>query len=273
MTGKLGVLAGGGALPAAVVAAARAGGRPVFVLAFHGHTDPATVMGVEHAWVRLGDIGEAFARLHGAGVRDVCMIGHMRRPSTAELRPDLRGMRLLAALGMRAFGDDGLLGGIVKEIEAEGFAVVGAEEILGGLLAAAGPVGRIAPDATAQRDIARGRTVLKALGAVDVGQAVVVENGIVLGIEAIEGTDALVERCGHLRREQRGGVLVKMAKPQQERRVDLPTIGETTVANVARAGFSGIAVEAGRSLVVGRAAVAAAADAAGLFVVAFASDA
>lgn len=267
MTSKLGVLAGGGVLPAAVAAAARASGRPVFVLAFEGHTDPATVMDVEHAWVRLGDIAESFRRLHDAGVGEVCLIGAMRRPSAAELRPDLRGLRLLAAAGLRAFGDDGLLGAVVREIEIEGFKVVGADEILAGLLASEGPLGARCPGDDDERDIARGQSVLDALGVADVGQAVVVERGIVLGIEAIEGTDALVERCAALRREPRGGVLVKMAKPRQERRVDLPTIGIDTVRRVARAGLAGIAIEAGRSLVVDRTAVAAAADAAGLFVV------
>ncbi|MBM3525463.1 MAG: LpxI family protein [Alphaproteobacteria bacterium] len=267
MTTKLGVLAGGGVLPAAVAAAARAAGRSVFVLAFNGHTDPATVMNVEHAWVRLGDVADCFKRLHDAGVHEVCLIGAMRRPSAAELRPDLRGLRLLASAGMRAFGDDGLLGAVIREIEAEGFAVVGADEILASLLAPDGPLGTRSPDDDDERDIARGQAVLEALGAADVGQAVIVERGIVLGIEAIEGTDALVERCAALRREPRGGVLVKMAKLRQERRVDLPTIGVDTVRRVARAGFAGVAIEAGRSLVVDRAAVAAAADAAGLFVI------
>ncbi|MBL8700532.1 MAG: UDP-2,3-diacylglucosamine diphosphatase LpxI [Alphaproteobacteria bacterium] len=267
MTAKLGVLAGGGTLPAAVVAAARAKGRPVFVLAFQGHTDPTTVMDVEHAWVRLGDVGETFRRLHEAAVRDICLIGHMRRPTAAELRPDLRGMRLLARLGVRAFGDDGLLGGVIREIESEGFRVVGADDVLADILAPEGPVGRVTPSAEDGIDIARGRAVLAALGGVDVGQATIVERGVVLGIEAIEGTDALIDRCSALRREPSGGVLVKMAKPQQERRVDLPTVGVTTVERVARAGFAGIAIEAGRSLLVDRAAVAAAADAAGLFVV------
>jgi len=104
------------------------------------------------------------------------------------------------------------------------------------------------------------------LGAVDVGQAVVVERGVVLGIEAIEGTDALVARCGALRRETSGGVLVKIAKPAQERRVDLPTIGVRTVEALAAAGLAGIAVEAGRARVADARAGAAAADARGVFV-------
>lgn len=267
MSGKLGVLAGGGTLPALVVTAARAQGRDAFVLAFEGQTDPATVMGVEHAWVRLGQAADAFARLRAAGVEEVCMIGPMRRPAMAELRPDWRATQALARIGMRAFGDDGLLSGIVREIEGEGFRVVGAHEVLGALLSRRGGHSRCVPSPDDGVDIARGIAVVRALGGVDVGQAAVVERGIVLGVEAIEGTDALIARCATLRRERAGGVLVKMAKPGQERRVDLPTIGTRTVEAVALAGFAGIAIEAGRSLVVDAEAVRAAADSRGIFVV------
>lgn len=266
MKPRLGVLAGSGPLPASVVDAARAEGRGVFVLAFEGQTDPSWLGGVEHAWVRLGQFAESFERLRAAGVEEVCMIGPVRRPSLAELRPDWRAAQALARIGIRAFGDDGLLSAVVREVEGEGFRVVGAEQVLGALAARAGAYGRIEPGAGDHQDIARGVAVLKALGAVDVGQAVVVERGIVLGIEAIEGTDALVARCGALRREASGGVLVKLAKPSQERRVDLPTIGTRTVEAVADAGLAGIAVEAGRALVAGASGVAAAADARGIFV-------
>lgn len=266
MKPRLGVLAGGGRLPAAVVDAALAQGRDVFVLAFEGQTDPGWLAGTDHAWVRLGQFADAFARLRAAGVGEVCMIGPVRRPSLAELRPDWRAAQALARIGVRAFGDDGLLSAVVREIEGEGFRVVGAEEVLGALAARAGTYGRIAPSEQDRQDIARGVEVLRALGAVDVGQAAVVERGVVLGIEAIEGTDALVARCGALRREASGGVLVKIAKPAQERRVDLPTIGVRTVEAVADAGLAGIAVEAGRALVADAHAVAAAADARGIFV-------
>ncbi|MBM3628139.1 MAG: LpxI family protein [Alphaproteobacteria bacterium] len=266
MKPRLGVLAGGGPLPAAVVDAARAQGRDVFVLAFEGQTDPGWLGGVEHSWVRLGQFADAFARLRAAGVGEVCLIGPVRRPSLAELRPDWRAAQALARIGMRAFGDDGLLSAVVREIEGEGFGVVGAEEVLGALAARAGAYGRVAPSEQDREDIARGVAVLRALGAVDVGQAVVVERGVVLGVEAIEGTDALVARCAALRREPSGGVLVKIAKPAQERRVDLPTIGVHTVVAVAEAGFAGIAVEAGRTLVADAGAVAEAADARRIFV-------
>jgi len=267
MKPTLGVLAGGGALPAAVAAAARAQGRAVFLLAFEGQTDPEALVGFPHAWLRLGQMAEAFSHLRAAGVEEVCMIGPMRRPSFAELRPDRRAAQALARIGWRAFGDDGLLSAVVREIEAEGFRVIGAEDVLGGLLAPAGPIGRRRPSPQDDIDIARGVEVLRVLGAADIGQAVIVEHGVVLGVEAIEGTDGLIARCAGLRREAGGGVVVKIAKPGQERRVGLPTIGTRTVAAAAAAGFAGIAIEARRALVVDAAAVARAADASGVFVV------
>jgi DUF1009 family protein len=264
---KLGVLAGGGQLPVRVIEACRAAGREFFVLAFEGHTDPATVVDTPHAWVRLGAVGEALRRLHDAQVEEVVLAGPVRRPSLDDLRPDWRGAMFLAKVGARAFGDDGLLSAVVKELEHEGFRVVGADDVFGNLRTPLGPCGTLIPDAASEGDIRRGIDVLLAIGPLDIGQAVVVQQGIVLGIEAIEGTDALLDRCGGLRRSGRGGVLVKIAKPGQERRVDLPTIGPGTVQRAAAGGLAGIALEAGRSLIIDRTAVVRAADEAGLFVV------
>jgi DUF1009 family protein len=264
---KLGVLAGGGQLPVRVIEACRAAGRDFYVLAFEGHTDPATVAGTPHAWVRLGAVGEALRRLHEAKVEEVVLAGPVTRPSFDDLRPDWRGALFLAKVGVRAFGDDGLLSAVVKELESEGFRVVGADEVFDSLLTPLGPCTRLLPDAAAEADILRGVEALKTIGPLDIGQAIVVQQGVVLGIEAIEGTDLLLERCATLRRSGRGGVLVKIAKPGQERRVDLPTIGPDTIQRAAAAGLVGIALETGRSLIIDRTAVVRAADEAGLFVV------
>jgi UDP-2,3-diacylglucosamine hydrolase len=267
MPPKLGIVAGGGTLPAKIIAACRATGREFFVLAFSGQTEQATVNEAPHAWVKLGAVGEAMAALRAAGAQELVFAGPVRRPSLSELKPDLQAVKMLAKIGTRAFGDDGLLAGIVRELEGEGFRVVGVDDILSGLKMPRGRIGRHDADELARSDIVRGVDVVRALGALDVGQAVVVQQGVVLGVEAIEGTDQLLARCGALRREGPGGVLVKLAKPGQERRVDLPTIGVETVAHAAAAGLRGIATEAGGALIVDRDAVVRAADAAGLFVV------
>jgi DUF1009 family protein len=267
MAPKLGIIAGGGKLPARLVEVCRANGRAVFVLALEGQTDPATVLGVDHTWVRLGQARPTLDALHGAGVEELVLIGPVKRPSLSQIGFDLRSAQFMAKIAAQGLGDDGLLRAVIRVLEDEGFRVVGVDETLADLLAPRGPIGAGRPDAQAESDIARGLEVLRALGAVDVGQAVVVQQGIVIGIEADEGTDALLARCAGLAREGLGGVLVKVRKTGQERRVDLPTLGAETVAGAVRAGLRGIAVEAGGSLIVDRAAVAASADDAGIFVI------
>ncbi|CAO3353527.1 LpxI family protein [Azospirillum palustre] len=264
---KLAILAGGGTLPARIAEAVRGQGRDVFIVAFNGHTDPQTVAGVPHLWSRFGAAGTILRCLHDEGVGEVVLAGPVRRPSFTELMPDWRTARFLARVGTRALGDDGLLRAVVREVEEDGFRVVGLHELLKDLLTVAGPVGRLMPDADAERDIARGVEVARALGALDVGQGAVIQQGIVLAVEAIEGTDAMLGRCAGLIRPGPGGVLVKVKKPKQDRRIDLPTMGITTVERAAASGLRGIAVEAGGSLLVDRAAVAEAADRLGLFVV------
>jgi len=264
----LGILAGGGTLPRRVAEAAAAQGRPVFIVAFTGQHDPSTVVGFPHIALRIGEAGRIIAEMKKAGVVDLVMAGGVRRPSLSELGLDWRGVQLFARIGAAALGDDGLLAAIGRELEREGFRVVGPSDILDGGTTDAGVLGRHKPDAQAEADIAHGLKVAKALGAADVGQAVVVQQGLVLGVEAIEGTDALLERVGPLRREGAGGVLIKTAKPQQDRRIDLPTIGPATVAKAAASGLRGIAIEAAATIVLDRAETIAAADAAGLFLIA-----
>jgi len=266
MPSKLGIIAGRGELPARIIEACRETGRDFFVIAIEGQAEPESVAGTPHVWLRLGAADTAFARLHEEGAEEVVLAGAIKRPSLGALRPDARGARFLARLARAALGDDTLLSAVVREFEAAGFRVVGPDDILGSMVAEPRLYGKTAPDAQAQSDIETAMHVARVLGRLDIGQAVVVQQGLVLGVEAIEGTDALIARCGELRREGPGGVLVKLKKPGQERRVDLPTIGAHTVAAAAAAGLRGIAVEAGGALILDPEAVAAKADAAGLFV-------
>ncbi len=268
---KLGILAGAGTLPGCLIAACREIRRDVFVVAFEGIAGADDVASAPHQWAGLGAVNRTIELLHEAGVEEVVFAGGVVRPSLRGLGLDGRARKLLMALG-RGGGDNSLLSLLVKELEGEGFRVVGVDDILTDLRAPLGPIGSLAPDAAAQADIAVAVRAARALGALDIGQAVVAQQGGVLGVEAAEGTDALLARCAELRREGPGGVLVKLAKPGQERRVDLPTIGPRTVDGALRAGLRGIAVEAVNSLVVERAEVAQAADAAGIFVVGIAAD-
>ena len=173
----------------------------------------------------------------------------------------------MAKAGVKALGDDGILKAAIDEIEKEGFSVIGAETILKDCLSTLGLYGKVKPDKQALKDIAKGYQVAKILGQADVGQSVVVADGLVLSVEAIEGTDALIIRSASLPRSKVKPVLVKVKKPKQETRADLPTIGTQTVENAFSSGFAGIAVEAGSAFVVDRDAVIKKADELGIFVV------
>jgi hypothetical protein len=267
MADRLGIIAGGGALPRRLIECCRAAGRDVFVLALEGAAEPATVEGVPHAWCRLGAAATGLAALRENQVTELALAGGIRRPSLAALRPDWRAAKLFARVSYRALGDDGLLSAVIKELEREGFRVVGADQLLDRALIPQGPLGRIRPDELSQADIKRGVCVARTLGTLDVGQAVIVQQGLVLGVEAIEGTDELLRRCAVLRLEGPGGVLVKVEKPGQEPRADRPTIGLRTVLLAAETGLRGIAVEANATIVLDRDEVIRAADRAGLFLI------
>ena len=272
MPPKLGILAGEGELPLRLAEACRASAREFFVVAFEGGADEGALADLPHGRTTLGAVGKTLEMLRQAGCEEVVLAGRLRRPDFDKLDLDRRGVALLAKLALRGLGDDAVLSAVVAELEGAGFRVVGAEEIMAELLAPAGAIGACEPDAEDRRDIDLGARVARALGALDVGQAAVVRAGLVLGVEAQEGTDALLRRCAELGGGSSGGVLVKLRKPGQERRVDLPTIGVATVAGAAAAGLKGIAVEAGNALIVDRPEVARAADAAGLFVVGIEAD-
>ncbi len=268
--GRLGILAGGGPFPGQVAAAAGAAGREVFIVGFEDFAEPAVIGAYPHAYARLGAAGRILRLLRENRCTDLVLVGPVRRPSLRDLRPDAEGARILARIGRAAFtGDDGLLAAIVRVLGEEGFSVVGAHEIAAGALAPRGQLGAHAPDEQALADIARGIAVVRALGAVDVGQGCVVQSGHVLAVEAAEGTDAMVARAGALALPGQGGVLVKMVKPGQERRADLPAIGPRTIEAARAAGLRGVAIEAGGTLLADRPACVALADAAGIFLYGF----
>ena len=265
---RLGILAGGGPLPGLIARACIGEGRDVLVIAFEGETDPETCAGVPHRWLGLGAVGALLKALRQSDCREVVLAGSINRPSLSSIRPDLRGMRLMGRIASaRGKGDDALLSLVIAELEAEGFSVVGADDLIAALCAPAGAIGRREPDDDAARDISIGIEAARALGAHDIGQAVVVQAGRVLGVEGVEGTDGLIERCAALQEAGPGAVLVKVKKPGQERRADLPTIGAATIERLVEAGFRGVAVEAGETLILERAQAIARADEHGVFMV------
>lgn len=260
-------------MPISVAETARGHGRHVHIVALEGVTSDA-VEAFSHTWVRFGEIGKVIKALRRERCEDLVIVGGVRRPKVADVRLDLGGIvNLPALLGWTVGGDNSALSGIVGFLESKGFEVLGAHEVDPDLLADEGPLGKHRPGKQDQEDIAIACRVVRTLGMLDVGQAAVVARRYVLAVEAAEGTDHMLERCKDLnqwwggRRTSRSGVLVKCAKPGQERRVDLPTIGPETVRRAAEAGLAGIGVAAHDVLIVDKSGLIEAADRAGLFVV------
>lgn len=272
---KLGIIAGDGDLPVRLAEHCRAAGIPVHVSRITGMSDArlAGWAGREHP---ITAFAERIGTLRADGVDAIVFAGYVRRPDLATLKADFRDALVLPRIIAAATrGDEALLRTVMEEFARGGFQILGAEQVLEELVAGAGPYGAVLPDAVGRADIARAAGVARQIGAMDIGQGVVVARGLVLAVEAQEGTDRMLARLPDLPLAIRGspgaraGVLLKRAKPQQERRIDLPTIGLSTVEGAARAGLAGIAVEAGAALVMDRDAVVRAADEAGLFVYGF----
>jgi UDP-2,3-diacylglucosamine hydrolase len=244
----LGLIAGGGRLPEILRAA-----RSCYTVGLAGFADPATADIV----LPVGRAGAIFEALRKAGCREIVLAGYFRRPSFAALRLDWTGLGVLVRLLPVWGGDASLLARVVREFERGGFQVLGAHDVAPELLAPAGVLGAVAP---APADVAAGFAAAKALGGTQRGQAVLVRDGAILAREGRGGTAAMLRGV-----DARDSTLVKAAMPGQDRRVDLPTIGPDTIAQARAAGLRGIAVEAGAALILDRAATAAAADAAGIF--------
>lgn len=264
---KLGIIAGGGVLPQFLINHCQDTKRDFFVLAIEGNADKAIFTPlINHKWIRLGQAGTGFKLLHEQNVEEIVMIGTIKRPSLADLVPDLRTAAFFAKIGLKSLGDDGILRALVKEIESENMRVLGIHEVLPELLVKEGDLTKAKPDKQALADIRRGTEVALALGGLDVGQSVIVQQGLVLGVEGIEGTDELIRRCGTYKRKGDGGVLVKIRKPQQDMRIDLPTIGTQTIERLHDAGMRGIAVHSGNALIVDEKEVINLANKYGMFI-------
>lgn len=269
---KLGLIAGGGDLPLAIARRCEAEGRVLFVIRLAGFADPHLERwpGAEFGMAEIGGILKA---LKAEGCGAVCLAGNVSRPDFKSLRPDFKGATLLPGIvAAAAGGDDALLRKILSVFEAEGYAIQGADDILGGDTLSPGALGRVAPTPEQMSDLRKALHVAEKSGELDVGQGAVVVDGLVLAVEAQEGTDAMLTRVAGLpadlrgRAEARKGALAKAPKPIQDLRVDMPVIGARTVELAAAAGLAGVAGHAGRLILIDRPAIVEAADRLGLFV-------
>ncbi len=271
-TAPLGIIAGLGELPVAIAEQRTGAGRPVFVLRVAGFEEPR-LAAYPGAVVGFGEVGRQLALLKAAGCEEIVFAGIVKRPDFSALKLDFRGARLLPKVLMAARrGDDALLRVMLDLFEQEGFKVVGAETVNRDLAPETGRLAGPEPDAATRADALRALEVAREIGRLDIGQGCVVCDGLVLAVEAQEGTDAMLARVAGLPATLRGtagarrGVLAKAPKPIQERRIDLPTIGPPTVEAAAAAGLAGIVLEAGGALILSRDEVVARAGALGLFI-------
>ncbi len=272
MSSHIGIIAGSGDLPSKLIEACKRDNKNVFVVALKGQADKSLVKSIPHQWIKLGETQKAITALKDNNVVDVVFAGSVRRPSITEIKPDTRTLKMFKKLGFSALGDDRLLKSIAEELETDGLKIIGAHEIEPDILSPSGMMTEKEVSKEDAEDIKYGIKVIKQLGELDVGQGAIVQRGIVLGVEAIEGTDNLIKRCSKIRRKGDGGVLVKGVKPQQDKRFDLPTIGTRTIRNAHKAGLVGVAVEAGASIILKREATIRLAHKLGMFIFGFESE-
>jgi len=264
---KLGMIAGGGMMPIEIIRHCNTTGREIFVIGLESFADEEQLREAPHTFARIGEAGKIVKTFKNQNVYEIVLAGGIKRPSFKEMIPDWEGMKIAAKLAVKKMSDDSLFRAVMNEIEARGFKVVGIEEVVPDMMFQEGIYGKVKPSIEDMDDIRRGITVAKALGAVDVGQAVVVQEGMVLAVEAIEGTDMMLSRAATVKKEGKAPVMVKVLKPGQDKRVDLPAMGLQTIEQLKKYGMGGMAVEAGGILLIERDAVIKMADREGIFII------
>jgi hypothetical protein len=271
---RIALIAGNGSLPCQIADALSGSGRDFRIIAIKGEADERTRnrASTELGW---GEIGRLYKFLKKTGCQDVLLIGGVsKRPDFTSILGDFGTLkRLPTIIRALAGGDDSLLTKVIRLFEDEGYRVVGIRDVAPQLLASSGVLGKIQPKTDDWRDLELALKATQKLGELDIGQAAIAVGGRVVALEGAEGTDAMIERCADLKRVGRirskggAGVLVKAAKPDQDLRVDLPTVGPRTIELAVSAGLAGIAIEAHGALIAEKEETLRRADSAGLFVV------
>ncbi|MEP3438702.1 MAG: UDP-2,3-diacylglucosamine diphosphatase LpxI [Hoeflea sp.] len=273
ITGRLAILAGQGRFPVLVARAVRDLGHDPYIFGIKGEADQDW-SGYDHCQINIADLKQFARVVRLQAIGSVILAGGIgRRPDLIDIRPTWRSLTgfLTSLRVIVSGGDDKILRFAISVLENEGVKVLAAQQVAPALLGRLGPLGRVRPGSADVQDIEAASEAALALGRLDVGQGAVSVGGRVIALEGLEGTDAMLARVADLRAGNRlpsgrGGVLVKLCKPGQDERADLPSIGTDTVANAHAAGLAGIAIEAGRSLVLERDRVVGEADRLGLFV-------
>lgn len=269
---KLGIIAGNGSLPKMLADNCALRNIIPCIIVLDGEGKVEDFERYPHEIIKLGKIGKAISFLKAQGVKDIVFLGGLNRPKLSQLSVDLEGGFLLARLlKNELLGDDKALRIAASFFEEKGFKVKSALDYAEGITLKEGVYSKKHPDVITQKTIISGLNIAKALGEFDIGQSLIMQDNVILGVEAIEGTDELIKRCKSLKRgksEKLSGVLIKVMKPNQDARLDIPTIGPRTIQNLARNGFAGIAIEAEKVIVIDQEEIRRIADKEGLFVIA-----
>ena len=269
MAENIGIIAGGGQFPRLIAQDARACGLGVVICGFHGHTDAETAdCADKFEMIHLGQLNRMVNFFKDNGVSRVCMAGAISKPRALDIRPDWRAAKLL--LTLRKKGDDSLLRTVIKDIEKDGLRIVASADLAPGLRAPAGTLTHREPTEEEWKDIRYGWPIGRAMGSFDIGQCIVVREGMVIAVECLEGTDATIKRGGEL--GGAGCTAIKMVKPGQDERVDLPSVGLTTIRNLIEHRYSVLAIEAGKTLFFDREEALRLADENSLAIVALPED-
>ena len=267
MLSKLGIIAGDGSLPLDIINKCKRINRPYFVIAILGHTQLETVFDTPHFWTRLGAAGGAVKILHKQGVREIVMVGAVTRPSLLQFWPDLWTIKFFARTGVANKGDDKFLTALIDVLEKiEKFRIVGVHTLLPHLLASEGIYGDTQPSDNEILNIEIAWAAALELGRLDMGQAAIARAGKVVAKESVGGTAKMIASLSVDTAQPKSGVLVKVSKPGQELRADLPTIGPDTIKQASLAGLAGIVIETGNSLVLDKALTIKAANDAEIFI-------
>jgi DUF1009 family protein len=266
-----GLIAGNGDFPFLVLEGARSRGIEMAVIAIREEASPALEQAARRFhWISLGELGRGIDLLHQEGVKHAVMAGQVKHNKIfSSIRPDWRLAKLLLTLTTK--NTDSLIGAVARVLEDEGIELVDSTKFLGALLPQTGVLTKRAPDESEAADIEYGRRIGAQIAGLDLGQTVVIRDRACVAIEAMEGTDETIERAARIAGNQRL-VVVKVSKPRQDMRFDVPVIGLATIENMRRANASALAIDAGRTLLFDREALLRAADESGIAIQAFAPD-
>ena len=263
---KLAIIAGNGSIPFYLIEECNKIGREYCLIIIEGHGKELSEKYEPDYIVSLSKMGRAVKYVKNIGIKHILMVGGVKRPSLKNIIPDLWTAKFLTTISSKVSGDNSVLSKLTKALEREGFIIVAPEEVLPNLICPKGTLGKVKPNQQNNEDISTGYRIAKIIGANDIGQSIIIENGLVIAVEAAEGTDRMIKRSLNLKKEKKAGVLIKVIKPMQDKRIDRPVIGIDTIKAVKKAGLDGIALESNEILILNYSDVILYADEEGLFV-------